>query len=106
MLVSAAWIVPALLGGLDSAAQQRIWGQPHDGRAVLFTTIDWLLYGAITPLVFLLAAHFPLARGRLRRRIALHLVAALVFCAVWAAAGTGVKAIVQPGTFGGSAWRF
>ena len=106
MLVSAAWIVPALLGGLDSAAQQRIWGQPHDERAVLFTTIDWLLYGVITPLVFLLAARFPLARGRLPRRIALHLVAALVFCAVWAAAGTGVKAIVQPGTFGGSAWRF
>ena len=106
MLVSAAWIVPALLGGLDSAAQQRIWGQPHDGRAVLFNAIDWLLYGAITPFVFLVAARFPLARARLPRRIALHLFAALVFCAVWAGAGTAVKAVVQPGTFGGSVWRF
>ena len=106
MLVSAAWIVPALLGGLDSAAQQRIWGQPHDTRAVLFTTIDWLLYGAITPFVFFLAARLPLTRGEIPGRVTLHLLAALAFCAVWAGAGTGAKAIVQPGTFGGSVWRF
>jgi two-component system, LytTR family, sensor kinase len=106
VLVSVAWVVPALLGGLDSAAQQRIWTQPRDLSAVLFTTIDWLLYGAITPFVFLLAARFPLTRHELPRRIALHLFAALVFCAVWAAAGTGAKAIVQPGTFGPSVWVF
>jgi two-component system, LytTR family, sensor kinase len=106
MLVSAAWIVPALLGGLDAAAQQRIWNQPRDVRGVLFTTIDWLLYGAITPFVFLLAGRFPLTRDRLPRRVVFHLCAALVFCTVWAGAGTLVKAVVQPGTFGPSVWRF
>lgn len=96
VLVSAAWIVPALLGALDQLAQQRIWGQPHDVRAVLFTAIDWLLYGAITPFVFVLASRFPLTRPRLGRNVLVHLVAALVFCAVWASGGTLLKVVLQP----------
>lgn len=106
MLVSAAWIVPALLGGLDAFAQQRIWNQPPAIRSVIFSAGDWLLYGAITPFVFVLARRFPLSRPHLTRHALLHLAAALCFCAVWAGAGTLLRLVVLPNTFDAGVGKF
>ena len=98
MLVSAAWIGPAILGGLDVIVQQRIYGDgPVPIRAVIFVTGDWLLYGLLTPAVFAIARRWPLARPHLARRAALHMVFALLFCAAWAGSGTVLKALVDPG---------
>src|SRR5262245_22168713 len=97
MFVSGAWIGPAVLGGLDVIVQQRIYG---DGRVpireVIFVTGDWLLYGVLTPFVFVIARLWPLARPHLLRRATLHLFLSLFFCAAWAGSGTILKALVQP----------
>ena len=97
MLVSAAWIGPAILGGLDVIVQQRIYGDgPVPIRAVIFVTGDWLLYGLLTPAVFAIARRWPLARPHLARRAILHLLFALLVCAAWAGSGTVLKALVDP----------
>jgi two-component sensor histidine kinase len=105
MLVSAAWIVPAILGGVDTVAQ---WWLSHDRafpvREMLFTSADWLLYGIITPWVFVLARQWPLVRPHLGRRIALHVVLSLLFCAVWAGLGTVLRAFIQPDSLGPNVW--
>ncbi|MFL5615206.1 MAG: sensor histidine kinase [Gemmatimonadaceae bacterium] len=106
MLVSAAWIVPAILGGLDAMAQQSIWGNTLDVRAILFTALDWLIYGFLTPFVFLLARRFPLSRPNVRRHVVIQIVFALLFCAVWAGIGTLLKVALQPNSFGRSVARF
>ena len=87
MLVSAAWIGPAILGGLDVIAQNRIWGNgPVDVGRVLFVSLDWLLYALLTPFVFLIARRWPLARPHLVRHATVHLLFSLFFCAAWAGA--------------------
>jgi len=97
MLVSAAWIGPAILGGIDVIVQQRIYGDgPVPIRAVIFVTGDWLLYGLLTPGVFALAWTWPLARPHLARRALLHALFSLLFCAAWAGSGTLLKALVDP----------
>jgi two-component system, LytTR family, sensor kinase len=97
MLVSAAWIVPAILGGIDVVAQHYLWGDgPVNVRRVVFVSLDWLLYALLTPLVFLLARRWPLARPHLATRVPLHLLFSLLFCAAWAGAGTVLKALVEP----------
>lgn len=97
MLVSAAWIAPAILGGIGSIAQQRIHGGPKvDVSDVLFVSIDWLLYALLTPGVFTLARRWPLSRPHLLRNAALHLLFALLFCVAWAGAGTILKIALQP----------
>lgn len=105
MLVSAAWIVPAILGGLDTAAQ---WWLSRDAtfplREMLFTSLDWLLYGLITPWVFVLARRWPLVKPHLARRILLHVVLSLLFCAVWAGLGTILRALIQPRALEPSVW--
>lgn len=88
MLVSAAWVVPAILGAVDTLAQQRIWGGPPVslGR-LLFASGDWLLYAFLTPFVFAMARRWPLSRPYLARHAVIQLAFSLLFCVVWASAG-------------------
>ena len=88
MLVSAAWLVPAVFAALDQYAQTRLndWG-PFSLRDMLFSAGDWFLYAFLTPGVFAISRRWPLARPHLARRVWLHLGLALVFCVAWATAG-------------------
>ena len=95
MLVSAAWVVPALFGALDAYAQAGIWGNELDWRAVVFTALDWLLYGFLTPFVFMLARRFPITRERVTRNGMLHVIFSLFFCVLWASAGTLLKVALR-----------
>lgn len=96
MLVSAAWIGPAVLGGVNAAAQGRLWNGAIDWAAVAFAATDWLLYAALTPGVFVLARRWPIARPRVARHGVYHLIAALGFCVAWAGLGTLLKLAIIP----------
>jgi signal transduction histidine kinase len=98
LIVSVAWIVPATLAALQAFAQHRLgnWGGEL-GRSILFEFGDWLLYGALTPIVFYLARRFPLERPHLVRRLLLHLGAAWFNCALWAAGGTLLRILIWSG---------
>ncbi len=107
MLVSAAWIAPAILGGIDVVVQHRIWGGPPvNAGAVLFVSGDWLLYALLTPAVFALARRWPLSRPHLVRNASAHLLMSLLFCAAWAGAGTLLKVWLQPAGLDGPVGRF
>jgi len=106
MFVSAAWIVPAVLGGIDAAVQPHLWSnKPAPLRAILFVAGDWILYAALTPGVFAISRRWPLARPHLAGRILLHLIASLAFCAAWAGSGTVLRALLQPEALEGNVWR-
>jgi two-component system LytT family sensor kinase len=88
VLISAAWVVPAILAAIAAYLQARIgWRERVDLKALLWEGGDWLLYGALTPLVFLVARRLPLRRGHLARNIPIHFGAALLLCLLWAGAG-------------------
>ena len=106
ILVSTVWILPAILGSLDSLAQQGIFGQPIRYRDVLFSGLDWLLYGLLTPFVIALSRRFPLARPTRPRNVAVHVVFSILFCFAWAGGGTLLKMAIQPNSFGGSIGQF
>lgn len=92
MLVSAAWIGPAVLGAVNEVAQRRLWGGERAGLGqILFASGDWLIYAFLTPLVFAVARRWPIARPHLARRALLHAAISLVFCAAWAGTGTLLK---------------
>ena len=92
MLVSAAWIGPAVLGAVNEIAQSHIWGDGRaDIRQVLFTALDWLLYGFLTPGVFAIARRWPIVRPHVARRAVLHGAFSLLFCVVWAGVGSLLK---------------
>jgi two-component system LytT family sensor kinase len=107
MIVSLAWTVPALLGAVDALAQHHVWGGPPlQVNDVLFSGGDWLLYALFTPVIFALSRRLPLARPHLWRNALVHVVLSLAFCVAWASAGTLLKLVLQPNSFGGGIARF
>jgi sensor histidine kinase YesM len=101
MLVSAAWLVPAVLAFLASIGQQRLWSDegPRLGQ-LFFDSLDWLVYALFVPVIFWIAARWPLT-GRSRRPWAwlVHLLTALLFCILWASLGIGLQAALGTNDF-------
>jgi two-component sensor histidine kinase len=105
MLVSAAWIGPAVFGALNAMMQPRLWGdQPASLASVLFTSLDWFIYAALTPGVFAASERWPLARPHLVRHAVVHLLVSLLFCAAWAAGGTLLRVILEPQALSSGVW--
>jgi two-component system, LytTR family, sensor kinase len=101
VIVSAAWLGPAVLAVFDSLMQSRLAERPPPSwRVLAWQGGDWLIYGLLTPVVFWIARRFPIRRGVLARNVAIHGLAALVLCAVWASAGMLLRALLVPGRDG------
>ncbi|MEX2271411.1 MAG: histidine kinase [Vicinamibacterales bacterium] len=88
LVVTALWIVPALLAMMNHIAQARLHGEPMpELRHLLFTGGDWFVYAFITPPIFAIARRWPITQTRVRSRVMFHLGMSLVFCVAWAVAG-------------------
>jgi two-component system, LytTR family, sensor kinase len=88
MIVSAAWIVPAVFAVINRIAQARLRGwEPATTRELLFEFGDWLLYALLTPGIFAISKRWPLARPLLVFRVVLHLLFSILFCVAWATCG-------------------
>ena len=95
MIVSAAWIVPAVFAVINRIAQSRLQGwEPATLRELLFEFGDWLLYALLTPFVFVISKKWPLTRPHLVRRAILHFVFSLLFCVAWATCGQVLRLIL------------
>ena len=96
MIVALAWIIPALLGAVDTIGQHAVWGGTLRGREVLFTAVDWLIYGFFTPVIFALSRRWPLTSATLARNVWRHVLLSLVFCVAWASCGTILRLVIDP----------
>lgn len=96
MIVALAWIIPALLGAVDTIGQHAVWGGTPRGREVLFTALDWLIYGFFTPVIFALSKRWPLTSATLGRNLWRHVLLSLVFCVAWASCGTILRLLLDP----------
>lgn len=101
LLLSGAWLLPATLGAVDTVAQMAMSGDRIAFREVVFSFLDWLFYGVLTPFVVALSRRFPLAKPRLARHIVVHAVCAILFCFAWAGGGVLLNGLLGRG-FGGS----
>ena len=95
MIVSAAWIVPAVFAVINRIAQARLqrW-EPATLRELLFEFGDWLLYAFLTPAIFVISKKWPLTRPHLVRRAMLHFFFSLLFCVAWATCGQVLRLIL------------
>jgi signal transduction histidine kinase len=95
MIVSAAWIVPAIFAVINRIAQAHLQGwEPATTRELLFEFGDWLLYAFLTPGVFAISKRWPLARPHLIWRALFHLFMAVMFCVAWASAGHVLRLVL------------
>ena len=111
MIVSAAWILPAVFAAINRIVQAHLRGwEPATIRDVLFEGGDWFLYALLTPGVFAVSKRWPLTRPNLVRRALTHLGFSVLFCVAWASCGQLLRLVLAlifaPETVGGSEfWR-
>jgi two-component system LytT family sensor kinase len=80
--------VPALLSAFTTYMNSRFSGGGRaDWGAVIFSSVEWLFFGALTPIAYLLDRRYPLKGEAMGRAIAAHIVGALVLCIGWASLG-------------------
>jgi signal transduction histidine kinase len=88
LLIAAACLVPAVLDALKSYLNSRYIG---DGVVnwsdVIFSGVEWLFLGALTPIAYVLARRFPLNRQRFGRNLIVHFLGSLLLCFGWATLG-------------------
>lgn len=89
LLIAAACVVPAILSIAQSTVSAKLDGRAVDLRELLFSGGDWLLLGPLIPFAFAIARRFP------RRRIAVHIAAALALAIVWASCGMLLGAALE-----------
>ena len=88
MLGSVIWIFPAVFAAVSHIAERRLNGEPFPSlRELLFSGGDWLIYGLLAPLIFWVANRWPIVRPHIGRRVALHLLFALLTALLWATGG-------------------
>jgi hypothetical protein len=95
MIVSAAWILPAVFAVINRIAQAPLQGwEPATARELIFEGGDWFLYAFLTPGVFAISKRWPLTRPHLARRALLHLLFSLLFCVAWATCGQVLRILL------------
>ena len=83
LLISAATLVPAPLATVTTSLNFRLTRGIVDWSAVASYSALWLFFGALTPLIYVLARRYPLGRERFGRNVAAQLAGALVLCIAW-----------------------
>ena len=95
MIVSAAWILPAIFAAINRIVQAHLQGwEPATIRDVLFEGGDWFLYALLTPGVFAVSKRWPVVRPHLLRRVLIHLLFAILFCVAWATCGQILRLVL------------
>ena len=95
MIVSAAWILPAVFAIINRIVQARLQGwEPATLRDVIFEGGDWFLYALLTPGVFAVSKRWPLTRPHLARRVLIHLIFSVLFCVAWATCGQLLRLVL------------
>ena len=80
--------------------------EPHLGwtHAAERAVPAWAVWALLTPVVFAVGARFPLERGKLRRVLPVHLVAALAIVSAWALAVSAIGMGLGWPAAGGHTW--
>ncbi|HEX6047543.1 MAG TPA: histidine kinase [Pyrinomonadaceae bacterium] len=96
MIVSAAWILPAIFAAINRIVQAHLQGwEPATVRDVLFEGGDWFVYALLTPGVFAVSKRWPVVRPHLLRRALIHLLFSILFCVAWATCGQILRFVLM-----------
>ena len=91
LVIAAACIVPAVLDGGLSYVQGVLGGRTPGWQEIFWQANEWLILGALTPLVYVLARRYPLRPPIIGRNLVAHAGGALLLCIGWATAGASLR---------------
>ena len=100
LLIAAACVVPAVLDGVLTYVQARLNGRVPRWEEIFWQANEWLILGALTPLVYWLAQLYPIRPPIRARNVAAHFGGALALCIGWAGLGAVARWVLGIGPDG------
>jgi signal transduction histidine kinase len=97
LVIAAACIVPAVLDGGLTYVQGVLAGRTPEWQEIFWQANEWLILGALTPLVYFLARRYPLRPPIIGRNLLAHAAGALLLCIGWATAGASLRWVLGIG---------
>lgn len=97
LLLAAACLVPAALDGLLAHVQARLAGRTATWQEIFWQANEWLILGALMPLVYWLARRYPIRPPVAGRNVLAHIGGALALCVGWATAGASLRWVLGIG---------
>ena len=97
LLIAVACVVPAVLDGVLTYVQGRLGGGTPRWEEVFWQANEWLILGALTPLVYWLARLYPIRPPIRARNIFAHVGGALALCVGWSTAGAVMRWVLGIG---------
>ena len=87
LVIAVACVVPAVLDGVVTYVQARLNGRTPRWEEIFWQANEWLILGALTPLVYWLARLYPIRPPFRARNVFAHFGGALALCVGWAGLG-------------------
>ena len=97
LVIAAACIVPAVLDGSLTYVQGLLSNRRPSWPEIFWQANEWLILGALTPLVYWLARRYPLRPPIVRRNLIAHVGGAVLLCIGWATAGASLRWVLGIG---------
>ena len=98
LVIAAACVVPAILDGSLTYVQGRLGGRSPGWQEIFWQANEWLILGALTPLVYWIARRYPLRPPFIARNLLAHVGGALLLCIAWATAGASLRWVLGIGS--------
>ena len=97
LLIAVACVVPAVLDGALTYVKGSLSGRTPPWEEVFWQANEWLILGALTPLVYWLARSYPIRPPLRARNILAHVGGALALCVGWSTAGAVTRWVLGIG---------
>ncbi|MDF2772323.1 MAG: histidine kinase internal region [Geminicoccaceae bacterium] len=97
LVIAVACVVPAVLDGSLTYVQARLDGRTARWEEIFWQANEWLILGALTPLVYWLARLYPIRPPFRARNILAHFGGALALCVGWAGLGAVTRWVLGIG---------
>jgi two-component system LytT family sensor kinase len=97
LVIAAACVVPAVLDGVLTYVQARLAGGTARWEEIFWQANEWLILGALTPLVYWLARLYPIRPPFRARNILAHFGGAIALCIGWAGLGAVTRWVLGIG---------
>lgn len=97
LVIAVACVVPAVLDGGVTYVQARLDGRTARWEVIFWQANEWLILGALMPLVYWLARRFPIRPPFRARNILAHVGGALTLCIGWAGLGAVTRYVLGIG---------
>jgi two-component system LytT family sensor kinase len=95
LVIASACVIPAVVNAFTAYINSRVGDGSANWGDIVFAGGDWLIFGLLTPIAYVLAHRYPPGRKKIAQTVIAHSTGALLLCVGWASLGFLLAALLN-----------